>query len=137
MLIWHSPIRARQTYRAHYLLPSLQIVNLTHQRQHMTYKRILCFVTVLLGICLPDADSYAQTDPLFTKKPVFRSLSDRWELDSTTRKGTFIVTPYKPLYVTAGRWSTDPNEKPVSENPKYNYPPVSYTHLTLPTNREV
>lgn len=37
-------------------------------------------------------------------------------------EGTFRVTPYKPLYVTAGRWSSDPNEKPVSENPAYNYP---------------
>ena len=88
----------------------------------MTYKRVLGLVTVLLGICLPDADLAAQTDPLFTERPAFRSLSDRWELDSTTQKGTFIVTPYKPLYVTAGRWSTDPNEKPVSENPAYIFP---------------
>ncbi|MBD2751468.1 phospholipase A [Spirosoma sp. BT704] len=49
-------------------------------------------------------------------------MSDRWELDSATQKGTFLITPYKPVYVTAGRWSSDPNEHPVSENPNYTYP---------------
>ena len=80
------------------------------------------FLLVLIGICRPGPDLRAQTDPLFAKNLVFRALSDRWELDSATRKGTFQVTPYKPLYVTAGRWSSDPNEKPVSENPLYSYP---------------
>ena len=88
----------------------------------MTSKPIQLLFVVLIGLCLSNAAVYAQADPIFTEKPVFRSLSDRWELDSATRKGTFRITPYKPLYVTAGRWSTDPNEKPVSENPKYNYP---------------
>ncbi|MFD2932886.1 phospholipase A [Spirosoma flavum] len=86
----------------------------------MNCRPILFLIAVLLGSSLPDL--YAQIDPLFTKKPVFRSLSDRWELDSATRKGTFLVTPYKPLYVTAGRWSNSPNGQPVSENPAYNYP---------------
>ena len=88
----------------------------------MTSKPIQLLFVILIGLCLPSPGLYAQTDPIFAEKPVFRSLSDRWELDSATRKGTFRVTPYKPLYVTAGRWSTDPNEQPVSENPKYNYP---------------
>ncbi|WP_461050699.1 phospholipase A [Spirosoma arcticum] len=88
----------------------------------MTRRLTPLLFAVLIGICQPDAAVFAQTDPLFAQKPVFRSLSDRWELDSATRKGTFRVTPYKPLYVTAGRWSSDPNEKPVSENPAYNYP---------------
>ena len=88
----------------------------------MRWKHIQLLFAVFVGLCLLNADVYAQADPIFTEKPVFRSLSDRWELDSATQKGTFRITPYKPLYVTAGRWSTDPNEKPVSENPAYNYP---------------
>ena len=82
---------------------------------------------LLAGICLPmmfllTLDLRAQTDPLFAKKPAFTTLSQRWELDSASRRGTFLITPYKPIYVTAGRWSSDPNEQPVSENPLYNYP---------------
>ncbi len=89
----------------------------------MDCKRVLQLITVLIiGVCLLNSVSQAQEDPLFNKKTAYRSLSDRWELDSATRKGTFLVTPYKPVYVTAGRWSSDPNEKPVSENPVYNYP---------------
>ncbi|AUD01385.1 phospholipase A [Spirosoma pollinicola] len=90
----------------------------------MNNKRILSLGTAFVAVCLTIPDTHAQTDsdPLFNKKQVFRTLSDRWELDSTTQKGTFLVTAYKPLYVTAGRWSSDPNGQPVSENPAYNYP---------------
>ena len=89
----------------------------------MDSNRLRCLITsIALFVGLPILTLNAQTDPLFTAKPVFRSLSDRWELDSATRKGTFLVTAYKPLYVTAGRWSNNPNEQPVSENPNYNYP---------------
>lgn len=88
----------------------------------MLCKRVLFLVATFIGLGPFGTDIRAQADPLFTKNSTFGSLSDRWELDSATRKGTFRVTPYKPLYVTAGRWSSDPNEKPVSENPAYNYP---------------
>ncbi len=88
----------------------------------MKINQLLPFTILLICLCLSGRGVYAQTDPLFAKKAVFQSLSERWELDSATRRGTFLVTPYKPLYVTAGRWSSDPNEQPVSENPTYNYP---------------
>mgnify|MGYP002777661801 CR=1 FL=1 len=68
-----------------------------------------------------------EQQPLFRRRVVFHSLSERWELDSATRRGTFIVTPYRPVYVTAGRRSTDPNEQPFSENPAYSQPvPLTY-----------
>ena len=44
------------------------------------------------SLCLSGWEAYAQTDPLGTKKTVFQSLSERWELDSSTRRGTFLVT---------------------------------------------
>ncbi|GAB4038209.1 phospholipase A [Spirosoma jeollabukense] len=88
----------------------------------MGLKRLLCFVVLFTGSCPVVLQAQADKEPLFDKKRVFRSLSDRWELDSATQKGTFLITPYKPVYVTAGRWSSDPNEHPVSENPNYTYP---------------
>ncbi len=88
----------------------------------MLYSYPCCRHALYFGLCLLCHAVTGQTNPIFEKKLVFRSLSDRWELDSATRRGTFLVTPYKPLYVTAGRWSSDPNEQPVSENPAYNYP---------------
>jgi phospholipase A1/A2 len=89
----------------------------------MNYKRVFCYgwtAVLLARIGWPDL--YAQSSPFFINTPTTRSLAARWELDSATQKGTFLITPYKPLYVTAGRWSSDPNEQPVSENPTYNYP---------------
>lgn len=64
----------------------------------------------------------AQTNSLFTRERTFQSLSQRWELDSGNNKGTFVITPYKPVYVTAGRYSNNPNKKPTSENPQYSLP---------------
>ncbi|MDO1447963.1 phospholipase A [Rhodocytophaga aerolata] len=64
----------------------------------------------------------AQPDPLFQKKLNAHSLSERWELDSVTKRGVFLITPYKPVYITAGRWSDKPNEQPFSENPAYSLP---------------
>ncbi|MDA9554970.1 phospholipase A [Pelobium sp.] len=57
------------------------------------------------------------------------SMSERWELGKKYHKGLFLVTPYKPVYVTAGRWSSNPNEQPMSENPDYSLPfKINYNH---------
>lgn len=50
------------------------------------------------------------------------TLAERWELGSENNKGLFLITPYKPVYVTAGRWSNSPNNQPKSENPLYSLP---------------
>ncbi len=58
-----------------------------------------------------------------------KTISERWELDSATRRGTFLLTSYKPIYVTAGRWSSNPNQQPTSENPNYSQPfPIEYNN---------
>ena len=49
-------------------------------------------------------------------------MEERWELGAENNKGLFNVTPYRPVYITAGRWSNNPNEKPTSENPAYTFP---------------
>ncbi len=74
---------------------------------------LYCFFAVALK---------AQSNSLFKKDAVRETMSQRWELDSSSRRGTFIVTPYKPVYVTAGRWSNSPNVQPYSENPAYSLP---------------
>jgi phospholipase A1/A2 len=51
-----------------------------------------------------------------------KSLSERWELDEADKKGTFRLVSYKPFFVTAGRWSSNPNTQPFSENPDYSVP---------------
>ncbi|RYC69070.1 phospholipase A [Spirosoma sordidisoli] len=81
--------------------------------------RIGLAIGLLSGFLTP---GHGQEDPLFTRKSVFGSLAERWELDSASRKSTFRVTPYKPLNITGGRWSNRPNEQPVSENPMYSLP---------------
>ncbi|MBA2563199.1 MAG: phospholipase A [Chitinophagaceae bacterium] len=55
-------------------------------------------------------------------------MSERWELDPADRRGTFLISPYKPVYITAGRRSSNPNEKPTSENPLFTLP------FTVPYN---
>lgn len=87
----------------------------------MNYKQLL-FTIALVYFCVVSQQLHAQKDPFFAKKSTFSTLSERWELDSASRRGTFLITPYKPVYATAGRWSNNPNEQPVSENPAYNYP---------------
>lgn len=81
-----------------------------------------CFTAAaLLFFCL-SARSQAQSNSIFNRNATTQTLSERWELDSATKRGTFIITPYKPVYITAGRWSNNPNEKPTSENPAYTLP---------------
>lgn len=49
-----------------------------------------------------------------------KTYSERWELDSIHRNGTFRLMSYKPIFVTAGRWSSRPNNLPQSENPNFS-----------------
>ena len=64
----------------------------------------------------------AQVANFLNENPNFYNLSRRWELDSSNQRGTFLITPYRSVYILPGRWSSNPNESPGSENPNYNYP---------------
>jgi phospholipase A1 len=61
-----------------------------------------------------------ERDNFFLKKQ--QTMTERWELDAAHHKGVFIITPYKPVFVTAGRYSDNPNTRPTSENPLYSLP---------------
>lgn len=91
---------------------------------YLIHTRDLFFLAIcfLVGLLQVQAQGRAHNGHLFADSLYGHSLSERWELDSTTKKGTFRITPYKPVYITAGRWSDNPNGSPVSENPNYSYP---------------
>ncbi len=61
-------------------------------------------------------------------------MTERWELDTTAVRGTFLITPYKPIYILLGKYSSNPNEQPHSENdsPEYITPAgVDYDNVEL------
>jgi len=77
-------------------------------------------------------ESYAQVQALFNNKTQLRNMTERWELDTTAVRGTFLLTPYKPIYVLAARFTTNVNELPSSgnESPDYIAPPgVNYDNF--------
>ncbi len=43
-------------------------------------------------------------------------MPELWELDAEHHRGTFLITSYKPIYLTAAKFSTDTNKFPVAEN---------------------
>lgn len=87
-------------------------------------KNILCSILILYA-----SFSYAQVVIPTDQTVHIKSISERWELDSTTRRGTFLLTSYKPFYVTAGRWSSNPNTQPTSVNPNYSVSfPIEYNN---------
>lgn len=75
-----------------------------------------CCLLVLFLSCFQSVLAQSVLDNLIIKK----TLSQDWELDSIDKKGTFKLVSYKPIYVTAGRWTSKPNVLPFSENPKYS-----------------
>jgi len=89
----------------------------------------LSFNIFLLVFTLGKANAQ---DQLLDKAIAFQTMSQRWELDSINKKGTFRMTPYKPIFVTIVRWTDDPNEQPQSENPDYNQPlPIDYSQFEV------
>ncbi|TRX35014.1 phospholipase A [Flavobacterium sp. ZT3R18] len=62
------------------------------------------------------SSSNAQVQALFNDKVALKTMGARWELDSTSARGTFLVTPYKSIYVLPFVWSSSPNEQPHSGN---------------------
>ncbi len=78
---------------------------------------ILFLFAFLLAAAVNSQNLLNGQDKVYSK-----SLSQRWELNKEDKKGTFRLLSYKPFYVTAGRWSNNPNTQPYSENPDYSVP---------------
>jgi len=45
-----------------------------------------------------------------------KSLSEMWELEDEYHRGTFLITSYKPIYLTVAKYSSNTNNFPVAEN---------------------
>ena len=97
------------------------------------------FITVKLLSGIPllfllfFSSSNAQIQTLFNDKVELKSMVSRWELDSTSARGTFLVTPYKSIYVLPFVWSNSINEQPNSGNDSEDYtgPKVDYDVVEL------
>jgi phospholipase A1 len=85
---------------------------------HMLQRRPVIFSVVIFLIF--SITGRAQVSSLFNTTRA-KSMSQRWELDTLTSSGTFVITPYKPIYLIPVRWSSHPNDKPHSGNPDENY----------------
>lgn len=73
---------------------------------------------------------YAQTDSIPVRDIVSKTMEEQWQLDPVFDNGTFRITSYKPIYLLLGRYSSDPNEAPISENPDYSASePVAYNRM--------
>lgn len=77
----------------------------------------ISFIIFLLSVF----SSNAQVQALVTDKISLKTMAARWELDSTAVRGTFLVTPYKTIYVLPFVWSDNPNQQPHSGNPSPEY----------------
>lgn len=75
--------------------------------------------TILL--LLATLGAAAQIDALQRNSTKPRTMSQRWELDSTTTRGTFLITPYKPIFLLPARWTSKTNETPHSGNDAEDY----------------
>jgi len=76
----------------------------------------------------------AQVQALFNSKTQLRNLTERWELDTTSVRGTFLITPYKPMFVLPARWSNNPNNRPESGNTDPDYvAPVGLEYNSVET----
>lgn len=76
----------------------------------------------------------AQVQALFNSKTQLRDMTERWELDTTSVRGTFLITPYKPMFVLPVRWSNNPNNRPESGNTDPDYvAPVGLEYNSVET----
>lgn len=76
----------------------------------------------------------AQIQALNDNKTRPKTMTQRWELDTTAVRNTFLLTPYKPIYFLLGKYSSNPNDQPHSENnnPEYIVPEgLPYDNIEL------
>ena len=77
--------------------------------------------------------SHTQAQSVFKDKVAHKTMVARWELDSTSARGTFLVTPYKSIYALPFAWSSNINEQPNSGNgsPDYITPTTDYDTIEM------
>lgn len=58
-------------------------------------------------------------------------LAARWELQDSLRNGTFLITPYKPIYALPAVWTNSPNYTPHSEGDSIPTTPIALDAVEL------
>ncbi len=81
--------------------------------------KFIISITIVFLLLNPIAN--AQIQALNSDKTKPKNMTERWELDTTSVRGTFLLTPYKPIYILLGKYSSNPNDKPQSENDSPDY----------------
>lgn len=76
--------------------------------------KILIFTTTLIGFVFNSFSQFSQDVTIIRK-----TTSQKWELDSIDRKGTFRLVSYKPIYFSAFRWSSEKNNEPFNESGEF------------------
>ena len=76
-------------------------------------RKIIVVIILTFSIGKKSQAQITGNDTLDIIKKTYNQL---WELGDINQKGTFRLVSYKPIYVTAGRISNNPNEKPKSED---------------------
>ncbi|MFP9113632.1 phospholipase A [Flavobacterium sp. RHBU_3] len=82
-------------------------------------KLLPLFLVILFIHPLFSQIKHPQASVFNTERP--KSMSQRWELDTLSSPGTFILTPYKPIYLLPMRWSSSPAGQPRSGNSGEQY----------------
>ncbi|NDP26834.1 MAG: phospholipase A [Flavobacterium sp.] len=93
-------------------------------------KLLLQFLVILLFFS-SIADAQIQ---LYNSQTQLRNMTEHWELDTTAQRGSFVITPYKPVYLLLGKYSSRPNDQPTSQNTNPNYivpESVNYDNVEL------
>jgi len=85
-----------------------------------TCKTGIVQLSLIISLILCSVQLHAQISSVFNNSRP-RTMSQRWELDTLTSGGTFVITPYKPIYILPLRWSSQPNDQPYSGNPAEGY----------------
>jgi phospholipase A1 len=75
---------------------------------------------ILISVILALSYSTIQSQNLEEHQTELKSISKDWDLEKGNKRGTFKLVPYRPIYITAGRWSSNPNTLPQNENPDYS-----------------
>lgn len=72
-------------------------------------------LTLYILALLPASPCLAQdqVDPTWGFKSS-KNLTELWELDDAHHQGTFLITSYKPVYLTLAKYSSDTNKDPES-----------------------
>ncbi len=107
---------------------------MTMDNQHFYFnmKKVYLTVAALFLCSMTSVFGQVQDDTLFDENRKAQGLNERWDLTPETRKKTFTITPYKPIYLLPAKWYSRPNEQPTSLNPNNSSTePIDYDNWEI------